>query len=358
MKSPTLCRLLLTRFAYAMCFAALVSLTLPATSMAAPAPPTVVDTTYVKTMNIPHEIHALGSLSPINQATVSSDTDGRIVQILYQNGQVVVKGMPVVQLDARQANSFYKQSVTTYQLSRIKYKNGKALENEAVSTQELLTLKANMDNKFALMQSAQVALNELTISAPIDGQLGSFQVNTGDYVKAGKALVRLTDIRHLRVQFQVPETDLPRLKLGQLVTVTSDVYPKKSFFGTVTYISPTINPATRSITLQATIDNTGKTLRPGLFVSIAEKIGVLKNATVVPSQAILADIQGYYVYAVKGDRVARKAITQGERYHGKVVVIKGLSPGDVVVLSGQSKLHDAAFISVRNGPKSTEEASS
>ena len=311
---------------------------------------TTVNVSQVKRVNIPQVVQALGSLSAVNQTSVSSDRSGRIIHVLYESGQRVAKGLPVIQLDARQAKSAYQQTVTDYRLAEVKYSNAKKLEDEAVSTQEVQQLKATMDNKFAIMQSSQVALNQLTITAPIAGMLGIFQVSTGDFIKAGIPLVQITDMKHLQVQYQIPESYLPKLKLGQLVTITSNVYPGKVFYGTVSYISPTIDQATRSEIIQASVNNNKELLRPGVFVVIEQKLGVLENALVIPELAVQADVQGYYVYRVVQGRAVKTYITEAERYQTQIVVATGLKEGEVLVTQGQQKLQDGMKVTVLNTP--------
>lgn len=312
-------------------------------------PAITVNVTKVQKTDIPEVVRSLGSLSAIDQTMVSSVIDGRIVQVLYDSGQGVAKGLPVIQLDSRRAKSLYQRSVTDYKLAEIKYRNAKLLEGEAVSVQQIQTLKAAMDNKFAIMQSTQVALNQLTVKAPITGSLGIFKVSTGDYIAAGQPLVQITNTKHLQVQYQIPEVFLSKLKLGQLVTITSDIYPGQIFYGTVSYISPTIDQATRAQVLQASIDNTKGKLRPGVFVTIQQKLGMLKNALIIPEIAILADVQGYYVYRIVEDRAIKTYITEAERYQGNVVVAKGLKLGQVLVTQGQQKLTDGAKVVVLSG---------
>jgi membrane fusion protein (multidrug efflux system) len=305
-----------------------------------------VVTTQVQAVNIPQVVRALGSLSAINQTMLSSDVDGRIVQILYESGRDVGKNMPIIQLDARRSRSAYQQTVTDYRLAEVKYHNAKLLEDEAVSTQEIQILKAALENKFAIMQSAQVALNQLTITSPIAGTLGILKVSTGDFIKAGQPLVQITDTKQLQVQYQIPEAFLGRLKLGQLVTITSSVYPGKVFYGTVSYISPTIDQATRAEVLQASIDNSKGQLRPGVFVTLEQKLGMLNDALVIPEVAVLADVQGYYVYRVQNKQALKSYITEGERYNRMVTVSSGLKKNDVVVTQGQQKLQDGMSVQV------------
>ncbi|WP_423062556.1 efflux RND transporter periplasmic adaptor subunit [Candidiatus Paracoxiella cheracis] len=307
----------------------------------------IVNVAKVATANIPKTVNALGSLSAVQVVTVSSESDGRVSQIHFKNGQEVGKGMPIVQLDNEQAQADYQSAMTALNLSRLKYQRSKLVPT-AISQQELADLKANVDSEEAAVKSKQASLNQKQIIAPFSGVLGAFQVQVGDYVKAGDPIVTLVNTKQLRADYQLPESELPELKQGQLVKVATSAYPDKSFYGTVSFISPTVSKDTRSIAIQAVIPNDKGLLSPGMFVHVSQQVSVSKNAPVVPAEAVMADVKGYYVYKVVGNKVAQTYIQVGARIDEQEQVLKGLTVGDVVVTAGQQKLQDGSVIKVSN----------
>ena len=308
--------------------------------------PILVDVATVKTADIANTVSALGSLSAVQVVTVSAESDGRIAGIHFRSGQEVGQGMPIVQLDNAQAQADYQSAVTTLQLARTKYQRSNLLLNQAVSQQALATLKADMESKEAAVKSKLAVLNGKVVNAPFSGVFGDFKVQVGDYVKAGDPLVTLVNTSQLRADYQLPESFLPELKLGQLVAIASSTYPKKVFYGTVSFISPTVNPDTRSISLQALIPNDKGLLSPGMFVHVTQQISVAKNILVIPEEAIQADIKGYYVYKVVGNRVGQIYIKIGARIDNRAQVLSGLKVGDMIVVAGQQKLDDGSVIKV------------
>ena len=305
-----------------------------------------VNVAKVSLQNIPQTVAALGSLSAQKAVLISAQENGQVGAIYFKDGQRVGAGMPILQQDNTQAKANYAQAVTTYQVAKQKYQRSKTLLNTAISAQELATLKADMDSKEAAMKDAQDNLNHLRITAPFNGVLGAFKIKSGDYVQQGSPLVSVVDTTKLQVKYNVPEDLLPKLKQGQLVMLKVSAYPKKVFYGTVTYVAPMVNQSMRSVAIEALVPNKKAVLSPGMFVHVEQQVGVAKHALVVPAVAVLADVKGYYVYKIIGTRVSKTYVKVGTRLPGKVQILAGLNQNDTVVTAGQQKLQDGSTVTI------------
>lgn len=318
-----------------------------AASTTAPvAAPIVVNTTKPTVMDVPEWIQALGTLSAVNSVVLSSEVPGRIAKIYFKNGQAVGASMPVIQIDDAKDQATYDSFVAELDLSRHKYERANLLLNQAISAEELETLKANVAADEANVKNALVSLNQKEIQAPFAGILGAFNVQVGDYVTAGDPLVTLVDSSRLRVDFNIPQNLVSKLKLGQLVNISVDAYPRKTFYGTVSFIASIVNKDTRSIAVQALVPNPQNLLSSGMFVHVAEQISVTKNAIMVPQDAVLADITGYYVYIVHDNKVSKIYVKLGTHVGTMVQITSGLHPEDIIVSTGQQKLSDGSLITV------------
>jgi len=306
----------------------------------------VVGIAIVDALDMPIEVHALGSLSAAQRVMISSEVPGRVAKQFFTNGQQVGQNMPIIQLENAKVQADYQSAVSALNLSRMKYQRSKLLVNEAVSEEQLETLRADVEAKQAGVQSSLVALNQKTITAPFEGILGKFNVQVGDYVNAGDSLVTLTNATILQVNYNVPESQLSGLALGQSVKITSDAYPDQIFYGTVSFISPTINDTTRAVALQATVQNPNNRLVPGMFVHVTQIIGIQKNVMVVPQQAVVADVKGYYVYRVNNNKVSVVYVKRGDIVGNRAEILSGLQQGDTVVVAGTQKLADGMMIQV------------
>ena len=310
--------------------------------------PINVQVVTVSSADLPKQISSLGSLVAPQLVTLSAEAAGRIKQINFKNGQTVGKGMPVLQLDDTSAEVDYQKAVATLNADSVLLaRQLKAAEALAQSTID--ASKATVDQDKADVKSKQAALNQMTVSAPISGVLGNFQVNVGDYLKAGDPIVTLVNTKQLRVDYNVTGDALSSLKRGQTVIVTVDNYPNKKFMGSVTYISPTVDPSTRTIAVQALIPNDKGLLRPGMFVHLEQNVSMEKNALVIPQLAVVAGVKGYSVFKVVSQRALTQEITLGSRFKDKVVVASGLHLGDKIIVAGQDKVQDGSLVNIVAG---------
>lgn len=318
--------------------------------------PIVVNVTKSTTLDVPEFIQALGTLSAVDSVTLSSEVSGRIAKIYFKNGQTVGAGMPVLQLDNSKDQATYDSYVAELDLSRHKYERAALLLNQAISAEELETLKANVAADEANVKSGLVGLNQKEIQAPFAGVLGAFNVQVGDYVSAGDPLVSLVNSSRLRVDFNIPQDLVSKLKQGQLVNITVDAYPHKIFYGTVSFIAAIVSKDTRSIAVEALVPNPQNLLSSGMFVHVAEQVSITKNAIVVPQDAVLADITGYYVYVVHANKVSKVYVQLGTHVGTLVQITNGLSSGETIVSAGQQKLSDGSIVAVVSAvapPKAT-----
>lgn len=307
-----------------------------------------VKTAPVSVQTIPQSVGTLGSLVALQVATISAQENGRITAIHFKDGQQVASGMPIVQMDNAQAQADYVTAVAAWQLAVTKYNRSKLLINEAISLQDLAALKADMDSKNATVHSTQAELNAKQIVAPFSGVLGAFQVAQGDYVSAGTSIVTLVNSQQLKADYKLAQDLKAQLQLGQLVAITSDAYPNQVFYGTVSFISPTVNQDTRSIDVEATINNKDLLLAPGMFVQVSQQIGKITNALVIPDNALQADIKGYFVYKLVNNHAVQTYVQAGQHLTGQVQIVSGLQPTDIVVAQGQQNLDDGSLVQVMN----------
>ena len=296
--------------------------------------------------DIAQTVPSLGSLAATQFASLSALSDGQVTNIYFKNGQAVADGMPIIQLDDSQQKANLDKAKTDFELEQLKYDRSKQLQNEAFSAQQIAALKADVDKFKASKKAAFAALQQRKVTAPFSGTLSSFKVNVGDYVSQGASLVKLVNNKQLRIDFRVPEVYKPKLQTGQMVKVSSAAYPKKTFIGTVDFVSPLVQDDTRSVAVQALLPNNKALLSPGMFVKVLLTVGTLKNAVVVPDQAVSADIKGYFVYRIDGNIAKQVYITLGQRSSDLAQVLSGLKKGDTVVTAGQQKLEEGSVVSV------------
>ena len=207
------------------------------------------------------------------------------------------------------------------------------------------------------MSETQAVISRKTIKAPFDGFAGVRQVNPGQYVNAGAAVVPVTALDRLYVNFSVPQQNLPRLQPGTEVRVTSDATGKDVLTGQITAVNSMVDEATRNVLVQATVANPDIKLRPGVFVSVEVVLPETDEIVAAPASAIAYAPFGDSVYVVeemKGpDGKSYKGVRQqfvkvGATRGDLIALTSGVKPGEEVVTSGVFKLRPKAAVNVNN----------
>lgn len=307
----------------------------------------LVEITNVKQQNIPVNISALGSLEADQSVDVSPEIEGQVAGIHFHNGQQVKQGKLLFQLDDSIAQAQLSAAIAKVKLSREDLKrSSRLLEHDALSQQAVDQAEEAVAEDEATLHEKQVRVEKMQLRAPFNGTVGSRTVSVGQYVTVGQTLVTLVNDGSLKAIYNVAQTYLPQLKLGQTVELTTDALSGESFSGTVSYISPSIDVASRTVEVHATIPNNARQLAPGMFVNIAQELGERQDALVVPAEALVATISGSEVYVIKEGRAIETPVKVGARWNDMVEITEGLTVNQPIVNVGQQKLRDGSEVEV------------
>ncbi len=297
------------------------------------------------TVNV--EITALGTLRSEEAIIVRPEVAGRVQTIHFQESQLVNKNDPLISLDAAEYKAQLESSAAQLRMEELNFERTRMLfSRQLTSRQNLDEAQAKLDAARAWQEKDQVRLDKMVIRAPFTGVVGLRQVSPGAYVSPGQDLTTFGSMGSIKLDFQVPEVYLPRIKTGQPVSVRVDAYPDRLFKGNVYAIDPRVDEATRTVQVRARLPNPDSLLRPGMFGRIALTLERRDKALLVPEQAIVPQGQRTFVFRVVDGKVAFTAVTLGQRRPGQVEVTAGLNPDDRVVTDGQIKLRDGAPVQV------------
>jgi membrane fusion protein, multidrug efflux system len=321
-------------------------------------PPSAVTTIVAKRETWPSTMNLIGTAQAIQGVTVSADLPGTVDKIHFDSGRSVQKGDVLVELDTRQERAQLAAAEAARDLAKITYGRQQKLVAEGV------VAKTEYDNAYAQQKSTEANVGEIkaaierkTIRAPFSGLLGIRQVNLGQYLSAGQAIVTLEALDPIYVNFGVPQQDSGRMRHGGALKVSSDDLPGVEFNGHISALDSVINETTRNIQVQATLPNPKAKLRPGMFVQVQVGMGASRDVISLPASAINYAPYGDSVFIVgdmkdqKGNayRGVRQQFVKVDGSRGdQVAVISGINPGDEVVTSGVFKLRNGAAVQVNN----------
>ncbi|WP_299199578.1 efflux RND transporter periplasmic adaptor subunit [uncultured Amphritea sp.] len=317
---------------------ALLSLTLICTPMAQAAglPAEVI---HVQSKSLTQMIEAVGGLSANESIILRPEQSGSVEKVQFTEGSSVKSGETLIVLESSLYKAQLQESKARVNLSRIAYNRAASLVKKKVGSQQ------DMDSSLAQLQVdqaqqavAQTQLDKMTIDAPFDGVIGLRKFSPGDYITTGQDLVELTDINTMKVDFKVPENQLPNIRIGQQIKVLVDALPGESFDGSIYAIAPSIDERSHNIAIRAKIENRDNLLRPGLFARIQIILSTDDNAVMVPEEAIIPQNDSFFVMTVTDGTIGMAPVKLGLRRNGEVNIVSGLEVGQVIVTAGQIKL--------------------
>jgi membrane fusion protein, multidrug efflux system len=324
-------------------------------------PPTSVTTVVAKRETWPSTLAVIGTAAAIQGVTVSADLPGTVDKIHFESGRSVHEGDILVELDTRQERAQLANLEAQRDLAHIQYGRSEQLVKAGVIS------KSEYDNATAQQKATEAQVGDIkaaiarkNIHAPFSGMLGIRQISLGQYLAAGQSIVSLQSLNPIYVNFGVPQQDAPMMGIGRNLRVTSTDLPGIVFSGKITALDSVINEQTRNIQVQATFQNPGGKLRPGMYVQVELPLGKPRDVIPLPASAINYAPYGDSVYVVtdlkdqkgKTYRGVKQQVVKVEGSRGdQVAVISGINPGDEVVSSGVFRLRNAAPVQVNNSVK-------
>ena len=321
-------------------------------------PPEAVTTAVAEQEQWPVTLSAIGTMAAVQGVTVSADLPGTVERILFDSGRAVRAGDVLAILDTRQEQAQLAAIDARRELARLTYVRVQELLKEQVIS------KAEFDRATAELQQSEAQLGEInaviqrkTIRAPFSGVLGIRQVNLGQYLAGGDALVTVQSLNPIYVNFGVPQQSAGQVPVGRAVKVTTADAGGAEWRGRVTALDSMVDESTRNIQVQATLPNPDGKLRPGMFVQAEVTLGPTRSVIVLPASAISFAPYGDSVFVVtdmKGEDgkpyrgVRQQLVKVGPARGDQVAIVEGVKAGDEVVTSGLFKLRNGAAVQINN----------
>jgi membrane fusion protein (multidrug efflux system) len=328
-------------------------------------PPQTVSTIVAAKDQWQPQLQAVGSLRAVNGATLSLEAAGVIEKIGFESGQDVQAGQVLLQLRAEDDIARLASLQASAALAQVNYdRDLRQFHAQAISQATLDSDTYNLRNARAQVDEQQAVVDKKTLRAPFAGRLGLRQIDLGQYLNPGTAVVTLQALDPLYVDFTLPQQAVDQIAVGQAVRASVDAFPGQTFPGRITAISPLVDTGSRNIQVRASLGNPDRRLLPGMFATIDIDAGTPRQEVTLPLTAVTYNSYGSTVYLVKPASGApdgktslmatQKFVTTGATRGDQVAVLTGVQPGDVVVSAGQIKLHNGATVLINNKVQPTD----
>lgn len=328
-------------------------------------PPQTVSVTTATYREWRPKLSAIGTFRAVDGADLALETSGIVEKIHFQSGQDVKAGQTLLELRKDTDNARLESLKAAAELNAINLRRDQAqLKIRAVSQATVDTDVANLRSANAQVVQQEAVIAQKTLLAPFAGRLGIRQIDLGQYISAGTAIVTLQALDPIFLDFVLPQQDLNGVSVGQAIAATVDAFPSQTFKGKIDAISSKVDLASRNVQIRASLANAERKLRPGMFASVEIATGKPQRLITLPQTAIVYAPFGNSVFlAQKGDESADKKSPQGsglmahqafvrlgESRGDEVSVLEGVPEGATVVTAGQVKLHNGSPLAISQDP--------
>jgi membrane fusion protein (multidrug efflux system) len=323
-----------------------------------PPPPATVASAKVKAETWRPTLNAVGNVVAIQGVNVSNELEGQVEAILFQSGNTVKKGDPLLRLNdsvdqAELQGLIAERQLALARLRRVK----KLLQDKTISQSDYDEAQAAWESARAQVISQKALINKKSIRAPFAGVLGIREVNIGQYLAAGSTIVSLQALQPIYIDYSLPDRHLAQLTPGQKVVAHVNAYPDLEFTGKIETIDSRVDEGTRNVRVRAVLENGEQKLKPGMFARVETLLPQERRVLTLPHTAITYNPYGDSVFVINETQsdngppklvAQRRQVQTGEVRGERIEITQGLEAGQQVVSAGQIKLRSGQPVQIDN----------
>jgi HlyD family secretion protein len=371
----------------------------PAQAASAPAP-IAIQTTRVEARELQRSVEAVGTLDPNEEVAVSNQVEGTVEHLLVDLGDAVHAGQVIAQLDTRElelnvhqqeaalqqelarvgltepggafdeaATSQVRQAEAAFADAKIRLERTKKLAESGVIAQQQLdaqqaqydgaeasvrssretvrNIRASITARRAALSLAQKKLADAKVVAPLAGFIKDRPAAAGQFLKANSPVVTIVQNNPLKLHSEVPESAVAYVRVGRPVEFHVDAFPEQAFEGRISRLAPSVDQQSRTLKLEAIVNNTNGRLKPGFFARVTIQTDRKDKALVVPTVSVM-NVSGIEkAFVVENGKIAERIVRSGTRLPNGIEIIDGLREGELVATSNLGDLQQGREVSVR-----------
>lgn len=308
-----------------------------------------VNVAKVQSKTSEQKLTLVGTVAANQQLDIKSEVAGKVIALNIKLGDYVSKGRTLARIDntLREITvSTAEQSLADAKQNVDRYKN--LFEGGAATKAQYDQYKLAYENAKNQVDQAKKQLNDALVIAPISGYVTSKNVEMGAFVSIGSPITTLVDVSSLKVQLNVPESDVYKLKVGDAIAISATVFPGITYKGRVNFVS-VMGDASHNYPVEISIQNNSKyPLKAGTYVDVAFAQKTKTSVLQIPREAMLGSLKDAKVYVVDTAKniVTLRHVVLGADFGNFMEVLKGLNAGEQVVTSGQINLTDSTRVTI------------
>lgn len=302
-----------------------------------------VTTAVVTNQTLNGNFDITGAFQPYKQVSVISDVQGKVTSLKVNNGDFVSEGSTILTVD----NELINNELNVSQLNLKKAENDLSrlrnlLGEGGVTQQQIDDAQIQIENLKSRIVAGEKQLRTSTVKAPISGTVSGKRIERGSFIAPGTPIFEIVNVQRLKMTVSLNEGQVATVRKGQKVKVLSDLYPNKTFYGTVSFIDIK-SDASKRFPVEIEIANDGQ-LKAGMSGKAYFESGRSTTVMAIPRESFVGSLRDAKVFVVENNIAKLKSVKLGEIFGEQVEVLGGLKVGDVVVNSGQINLQDGSKI--------------
>lgn len=317
------------------------------TNKADKKPPTMVDAIVLSEKDFANVISLSGSIEANENVEIRSEVSGIVEQIYFTEGTNVNKGQVLLKVNDIELRAQLSQATTKQNLASENERRAKLLlQKEAISQEEYDIASAEFRSLKAQSQLIQAQIAKTSIRAPFSGRIGLRNISPGTYVTPSTLITKLVSSNQVKISFSIPEKYATGVENNTTVNITMP-NSSESFSAKIYAIDPEIEIATRTLKVRAIADNPANKLIAGTFATVELPLKNIKNAILVPTEAVIPIQNGKVVYIATNGKAKEMKIETLTRTAKDVVVTSGIKAGDTLVVSGVMAIKNDSDIQIK-----------
>ena len=314
-------------------------------------PPLPVDVATARVGDVVDLVRATGRIEALQAIDLRVDEPGRVVELMFREGQAVAFGTPLVRLDdallpAQMARAEAEHELTCQQLERVQ----RLRAQDAAAPADLERAEAAARSAEASLAMLELQIERSTVRAPFTGRVGQRFVSVGDYATTATPLLSLQTTNPQHAVIDVAERYSGVLQIGHEVVFTVAAQPGRTFTARVEFVDPVVHAESRMIVVKARVPNGDEVLKAGMFIEAELAIATRADAVIVPEDAIQPLRTASIVWAVVDGLASRRVVTLGTRSRGDVEIVEGVEAGEQVVVGGLERLAEGMPVAPQTRP--------
>jgi membrane fusion protein (multidrug efflux system) len=278
------------------------------------------------------------NLLPYEQTELKAPVSGNVLGIYFREGEKVHEGQSLIHIDDRVWKARLKGLEAQLEIAKSDSARNEALiEVQGVSQETVDKSNAQIQELQAQIEELEVNISLANVRAPFTGRVGMRDFSVGAYLSQGSFITSIVQSDRMKVDFDIPSRNAANVKLGEKVNI---VIQSDTVQATVYAINPQIDPNSRTIKVRCEMSNPSEKYLPHSFVQVIIPINADENALVLPTAVIIPSLNSQTVFVYQAGKVYRKAVELGSRTDVEVQVLKGLNPGDTIIMTGLLEVKD------------------